>query len=131
MNNSQVRILVAEDEIALRELLVTILADEEYKFDVATNGKEAWDLMNKNHYDLLMTDLYMPEMNGIELIQKGQASFPSTKIILFSGGAKELEAEHGKGEIKFCGVEIKIDLFLKKPCALNEMLSSIERILQV
>ena len=130
MNNSQIRILLAEDESALRDILSSVLEDEEYSFDAAANGKEAWDLMNKNNYDILMTDLYMPEMNGIDLIKKSQQSFPSLKIILFSGGGKGLEAENGKGDIIFCGDKIKIDLFLKKPCSLSEMISSIERLLQ-
>ena len=86
-------------------------------------------MKNENNYHLLATDLYMPKMNGIELILACQQSFPDTKIMLFSGG-KEIEAEHGKDQIKFLGQEINVDVFLKKPCDLSEMLAAVERLLQ-
>ena len=130
MNNLKKRILVAEDEDALRNMIVMVLKDEGYQVDAAANGNEAWELMNTNHYDLLATDLYMPQMNGIELIFTCQEPFPETKIILFSGGGKELDAEHGNQYVKFLDQEIKVDVFLKKPCDLGEMLSVVKKLLQ-
>lgn len=129
MKNSDKRILVAEDETSLREMLVLVLEDEDYQVDATANGNEAWELMNKNPYDLLATDLYMPAMNGVELILACQKSFPETKIILFSGGGKEIEAEHGKQLVKFLGQEIQVDVFLQKPCDLEDMLSAIEKLI--
>ena len=129
MDNTKIRILVAEDEASLRDLLVLILEDEEYQVDAASDGSDAWELMNKNHYHILATDLYMPKMNGIELILACQESFPQTKIILLSGGGKEIEAEHGTRQVKYLGQELKVDVFLKKPCNLDDMLAAVERLL--
>jgi len=129
MNNPDKRILVAEDEENLREMLVMVLEDEGYQIDSATNGKEAWDLINKNKYELLATDLYMPEMNGIELIRKCQENHPYIKTLLLSGGGKNLEAEHKKRIVKFEDETIEIDTFMKKPYNLSELLSVVEELL--
>jgi len=130
MSNSQKKILVVDDENSIRSMLVIAFENKGYQVDSASNGNEAWELMNTNHYDLLTTDLYMPEMNGIELIFTCQEPFPETKTILLSAGGKDLDAEHGNQYVKFLDQEIKIDMFLKKPCELNEMLSVVERLLQ-
>jgi len=129
MSIEQKRILIAEDEGSLREMLVMIIREEGYRVDAAEDGNQAWALMNANHYDLLVTDLYMPQTNGIELIQKSQQAYPETKIILISGGGKELEAEHGQGHVKFVDQQVDIDMFLKKPCDLDDIITAVEKVL--
>ena len=129
MDNSEKKILVAEDESSLREMLVMVLQDENYQVDEAADGSEAWELLKSNHYDLLATDLYMPQMNGIELIQACHESFPNIKTILFSGGGRDFEGENGSKSIKFKDQEVKVSTFLKKPCNLNELLATIEKLL--
>ena len=123
------KILVAEDDKFLREMLVIVFDDENYHIDAVSNGAEAWDLMNKNQYGLLITDMYMPIMNGIELVAKCQASFPAIKTIVISGGGREVEAEHGQGHVKFMDKEIDVDVFLKKPYDLEEMFFCVECLL--
>lgn len=123
------KILIVEDEVFLREMLTIVLEDENYQFNAVSNGEEAWDLLNKNQYGLLMTDMYMPKMNGIELIEKCKGSFPEIKIILISGGGRDLEAEHGKRQVKYMDKEIEVDVFLKKPYDLDEMISVVEELL--
>jgi len=129
MDNSQKKILVAEDDAALNEMLVMVLKDEEYQVDFALNGQEAWDLINNNEYDLLATDLFMPQMNGIDLIKKCQQSYPKIKILLLCGGGKELEATHKNPYIKFNNEEIKTHMFMRKPYNLSELLSVVEDLL--
>jgi len=129
LEHSDKNILVAEDQEALKEMLATILEDEDYQVDTASNGNEAWNLVKNKHYDLLLTDLYMPEMNGIELIQKCQQHSPETTIILLSGGGRELKAETGDTTVSFLDQKIKIDLFLKKPCNLIDLLDTVENLL--
>lgn len=129
MENSEKKILVAEDENSLREMLVMVLQDEDYQVDGASDGSKAWELLRSNNYDLIATDLYMPQMNGIELIQACQESFPNIKTILFSGGGRDFEGENGSKSVKFKDQEVKVNTFLKKPCDLNELLATIEKIL--
>jgi len=129
MNNAKIKILIAEDEENLREMLILVLKDEGYQVDEAADGLQAWNLLNKNHYDLLVTDLFMPKMNGFDLIIKCHDLFSKTKTILLSGGGKEIEAKHGSRNIKYLDQETEVDVYLKKPCNLNEFLSTIEKIL--
>lgn len=129
MDNSEKKILVAEDEELLRDIFALVLRDEGYQVDIAANGAEAWDLLNKNHYHLLATDLFMPVMNGFELILKTQKTFPSMKIMLISGGGKDVEAENGGTLIKFKGQATEIDIFLKKPYDINQLISVTEKLL--
>ena len=129
MEHSDKNILVTEDQETLKEMLAVVLTDEGYQVDTASNGHEAWNLIKNKHYDLLLTDLYMPEMNGIELIQKCQQHSADTTIILLSGGGRELKAETGDTVISFLDQELKIDLFLKKPCNLIDLLDTVENLL--
>ena len=130
MNDSPKKILVVDDVDLLRETHTIVFEDEGYHVEEASNGKEAWDLINKNHYDLITTDLFMPEMNGIELIIKIQGSFPHIKTILVSGGGKEIQAEHGQGKFIFKDQPYEVDLFLKKPFSLDELLDATEKLLK-
>lgn len=130
MENSEKKILVAEDDNSLREMLVMVLKDEDYQVDEATDGSHAWELLTSNHYDLLATDLYMPQMNGVELILACQESYPNIKTILFSGGGRDFECENGKDHVKFKEQVVKVNTFLKKPCKLNELLTIVEILLQ-
>jgi DNA-binding response OmpR family regulator len=69
MKNSPT-ILIVEDEPVNREAIVDLLESQGYSVDKAPNGKIAWELIQNNSYQLLITDINMPEMNGNELIQK-------------------------------------------------------------
>lgn len=129
MDNTHSNILVVDDEEQLRDMLVTILEDEDYQVDSAEDGVAALELLKSKKYDLLATDLFMPNMNGFDLIKECQKSFPTTKIIMFCGGGDELEAEHGQTHVKYKNQHITVDLFLKKPWSLKELLPKLEDIL--
>jgi len=130
MENSQKKILVAEDENFLNEMLVMIFEDEGYLVDSTVNGQDAWDLINSNHYDLLVSDLYMPKMNGFELIKLCHETFPSLKIMLLCGGGKNLKAMHEGSLVSLDGHEITIDMYMSKPCELDELLINVENVLK-
>lgn len=130
MNSPKKRILVVDDDEILRELHTTVFEDGNYLVDSASNGREAWDLITTQHYYLLATDMFMPELNGFELILKCQQEYPMLKTILISGGTKDIVAEHGKKTVVYMEQKIEIDAFLKKPFNLDEMLSIADKILQ-
>ncbi|MGD8307479.1 MAG: response regulator, partial [Ignavibacteria bacterium] len=66
----QKRILVVDDEQIIRESLSYVLRKEDYLVDEADNGKVAYERMLESSYDLVITDLEMPEMKGTELLEK-------------------------------------------------------------
>jgi len=130
MTKTQKRILVVDDDEMLREMHSSVFEDEDYLVDSAADGLEALALLSTQHYDLLATDMFMPELNGFELIIKCQKEYPRLKTLLLSGGGKDLEAEHGKKLVSYLGQAIEIGLFLKKPFDLEEMLDYVENLLQ-
>jgi len=123
------KILIVEDDKFLREMLVMVFEEENYQIDAAENGEQAWDMLNKNNYGLLMTDMYMPQMNGIELIKKCQLSFPELKTVIISGGGREVIAEHGKKYVRIKDQGVEVDVYLKKPCDMDEMFSVVKTLL--
>jgi CheY-like chemotaxis protein len=82
------RILVADDDEDLRELLRLMLAKMGHEVVLAKNGKEAVDFCAEQLPDLVLTDLIMPEREGLETIGSLRQTWPHLKIIAMSGGAR-------------------------------------------
>jgi two-component system sensor histidine kinase and response regulator WspE len=80
------RILVVDDSITVREVERKLLENQGYKVEVAVNGMDAWNAIRMNHYDLVITDIDMPRMNGIELVSqiKQNPSLNSLPVIIVS-----------------------------------------------
>ncbi len=83
----QIRILIAEDERAFRILLSEELQDENREVKAVANGLEALDLLKKEEFDILITDLKMPEMGGIELLKEARKIRPDLLVIVITGYA--------------------------------------------
>ena len=66
-------ILVVDDEEGLREGLSRLLEDEGYRVLCASTGEQAFEIVRQTHVDLVLTDMKMPGMNGIELLKKVRA----------------------------------------------------------
>lgn len=82
------RILVIEDDFLVLKVLHYVLVCEGYEVIKASNGKEGMRLYRKDPVDLVITDLIMPEKDGIETIRELTAEFPNIKIIAISGGGR-------------------------------------------
>lgn len=78
-------ILVADDEKNIVSGLKEGFEDEGYSVLTASNGKEAWNILNKNNVDLVITDLRMPEMSGNELIKQISSHYPTLPVIALTG----------------------------------------------
>jgi PAS domain S-box-containing protein len=87
------RILVVDDEPVVLQLFVNLFEGRGYKVDTAVNGKEAYDNVNLKSYDLVITDLRMPEMDGVELYGKLLVRRPELKgrVIFITGDIVESE----------------------------------------
>jgi DNA-binding NtrC family response regulator len=79
-----VRILVADDETILRNLLLRILETEGYQVAVASNAAEAMDKLRLEKFDLLLSDLKAPGMTGIELLRVFKSTYPDMAIIIMT-----------------------------------------------
>lgn len=94
------KILLVEDEPMLRETYQMILSTQPYESDYAENGKEALDKCNHKKYDLILLDIMMPVMNGIEFIKSlDNLNEMKSKIIIMSNlsSGKELDEAYDLG----------------------------------
>lgn len=91
------RILVVDDSITVREVERKLLENSGYKVEIAVNGIDAWNAIRTNQYDLIITDVDMPRMNGIELVTqiKNHPNFKSLPVIIVS--YKDREEDYLKG----------------------------------
>jgi chemotaxis protein histidine kinase CheA len=85
------RLLVADDSHAVREAMLLLLERAGYQVDVAENGLVAWRMLGRNRYDALLTDLEMPEMTGLELIERVRADalLSTLPVIVISSRASD------------------------------------------
>jgi len=84
---AQTHVLVVDDDKCTRDILRMMLLSEGYTVQTASNGTEALKQLPTQDFDLVITDLFMPEKDGIETIREIRAKRPGMKIIAISGGA--------------------------------------------
>jgi CheY-like chemotaxis protein len=117
-------ILVVEDDKDLREMLKTSLLKRKYMVLEASNGKEALVRFKPSITDLLITDLIMPDEDGLKVIMKIKSMKPSIKIIAISGGGKA-------GPVNYLNLAkaLGADEIFPKPFSLNDLLNKIDELL--
>ena len=114
MNNSN--ILVVEDDAAIRSLITTALETENYKYHVAKNGNQAIMEAATQAPELILLDLGLPDMDGVEIIKKTR-EWSSLPIIVISARAQEKE--------KVIALDAGADDYITKPFGTNELLARI------
>ena len=82
------RILVTEDEDIVLETMQIMLEEGGHAVTCAANGREALKLLADGPYDLIVTDIVMPEVDGLELLTEVRKRYPDIKIIAVSGGGR-------------------------------------------
>ncbi|MDX1906291.1 MAG: sigma-54 dependent transcriptional regulator [Bacteroidia bacterium] len=81
------KILIIDDEEVIRSTLREILEYEEYEVETAADGKEGLDMALENTYDVVICDIKMPKMNGLEVLEKAMEAKPDTPFVMISGHA--------------------------------------------
>ncbi len=79
------RILVVEQEGDIRQLNAEVLIDAGYQVDVAEDGAAAWDALQLQSYDLLITDQFLPKVSGVELLKKIHVARMTLPVIMATG----------------------------------------------
>ncbi len=118
------KILVIEDDSAVRLSLQMMLEDGGYKVKVAENGEVGIDLFREDPTDLVITDLFMPQKEGIETIAELRRDYPGVKIIAISGGGQHIPG----GFLVFARKLGAIHTF-QKPIDNNELLEVVKSVL--
>lgn len=80
-----IKILVCDDEENIRESIKLILEKEPYDLSFATNGEELIKIIKSSHPDLILLDIKMPKLSGLDALEQIKQSSPKTKIIMLSG----------------------------------------------
>lgn len=117
------RILVIDDEEQIREVLRTVLERVGYDVAEAENGAQGIDIYANNEFDLVVTDIIMPEKGGIDTIMDLRRDYPECKIIAISGGGM-------CGEVSYLDMAIGVgaDRAIGKPFVLDEFLDAVKEL---
>jgi DNA-binding response OmpR family regulator len=119
-------ILIVEDDTDLREMLRDLLVKRKYSVFEASNGKEAISKFKPAITSLVITDIIMPDEDGLKVIMKIRELKPAIKIIAISGGGKA-----GPGNYLNLAKALGADEIFSKPFSVNVLLSKIESLLNV
>jgi YesN/AraC family two-component response regulator len=79
------KILLVDDNVMMRRLIMNLFRNENLEIDEASDGREGLDKISAKLYDLVITDIIMPGMEGIEMIREAKKHHPNLKIIAISG----------------------------------------------
>lgn len=117
-------VLVVDDDAAMQGLIKNALAYK-YNINLASNGNEASALFLQQEYDLVIMDLVMPGMNGIDLLMEIQKTKPQQKIIAISGGG----GITGRFDYLPVAQLLGASKILRKPFTLSELRTTVENVL--
>lgn len=117
------KILVVDDEDIIRESLSYILKKEKYEVDEAANGKIAFNLLKEKSYDLVITDLEMPEMKGIELLEEIKKVNLQTNTIVITA--------YGSVDTAIAALRSGASDYILKPVEFDELLIKVKKLFEV
>ena len=117
------QILVAEDDESVRTFISRALQQRGHQVLAVEDGFEALEALNKDSFDLLITDIVMPGLDGIELALKASSDLPGMPILLMTGYSAERQRAHNLEELIF---EV-----ITKPFTLTHICEAAERALKV
>lgn len=115
-------ILLAEDDVNLSTVLADYLRSRDFQVTTAADGHEAWETLSKKHFDVLLTNISMPKMNGWQLIKAVRDSNQQLPIIIIS-------AKTDREDI-IRGYQLGCDDYLTKPFSMDILICKIEAILR-
>jgi DNA-binding NtrC family response regulator len=116
------RILVIDDELSIRDALRLVISELGHHVDVAKNGGEAKELLSSGPYDLVFTDLRLPDASGIDLLALIKSDTPDTEVIVMTA--------HGSLDIAIEAIKIGAFYYIEKPFTPHQVTALIERTLQ-
>lgn len=112
------RILIAEDEISTAKALKVIMEKNKFSVDIVHNGDDAWSYIRSGSYEVIILDIMMPGMNGLEVLSKIRSSKIGTPVLMLTA----------KSEIedKVIGLDLGADDYLAKPFNTSELIARVK-----
>lgn len=112
------RVLIAEDEVMISKALRALLERSKFTVDTAADGREALDFLNVGKYDVIVLDIMMPRLDGIEVLKAIRASGDRTPVMLLTAKAEI--------EDRVAGLNAGADDYLPKPFATAEFIARVK-----
>ena len=116
------KILIAEDDRELRQLFSHVLGRQGYTVFGVSNGKEALDAMDEEYYDMIISDIMMPVMDGYELVRQLRESGNTTPVLMIT-------AKDAFDDMRM-GFQSGVDDYMVKPVNVNEMVLRVQALLR-
>ncbi len=120
MTETRQSILLVDDSSVNNLLLENILEEEGYIIETAFNAKEALEILNKSQIDLILLDIMMPKMNGLELLEEINGQFGRNKIPVVMVSALKEEADKARAR------ELGAIAYLTKPLDIESVVHTVE-----
>lgn len=115
------RILMVDDDPQMQATLPLVLADGGHQVTLAANGKQALRELRAQPIDLILTDILMPEMDGLELIRAVRKEHPGVKLLAISGGSARLPGTDALQVARLLGAR----RVLPKPFSADEVIAAV------
>lgn len=121
-SKNQCRVLVIEDNRDLAHIVAMHLEDLNMKVDKSYNGKDGYQLASKNNYDLILLDIMMPGMNGVDVCRELRNKKIHTPIIMLTAKTSEVD--------RVLGLEMGADDYLTKPFSIRELVARVKAVIR-
>ena len=119
-DDNTIRILIVEDHTESKFLLEDLLLDAKYKYDAASNGTIALHLLKENKYDVVLMDILLPDINGIDVIKDFRSEDSDTYVIAITAYAST--------DMKHTCMAAGFNEFISKPFSIDELFEKIENV---
>jgi two-component system nitrogen regulation response regulator NtrX len=116
-------ILIVDDEEGIRQVLSDCLRDEGYRVELAEDGFEALRVLAEEPVELVILDVWLPNMGGIEVLQRIKAEYPELEVVVISG--------HGNINLAVQAVKLGAFDFLEKPLSLEKTITVVQNALKI
>ena len=113
-------VIIVDDDERLLEIFKTALSLEGYQCETASSAESALELINKTSFDIMLTDIRMPGIEGFELTHKAKKIIPDMAVIIMTAYAEEFSYDNA--------MEAGASDFIKKPFTLNELMARIQHV---
>ena len=111
-------ILVVDDELLIRDLLYDFFSGQGWQISVAENGEKALNILHDKSIDLVLTDIKMPEMDGLTLTSRMKEKFPSIPVVVMTG--------YPSVDTAIQAIRSKVADYIVKPFNINQLYKVIE-----
>ncbi|WP_073062933.1 response regulator transcription factor [Fodinibius roseus] len=115
-------ILIIEDDTEIARLVQINLKDEGYSVEFVQNGHKGYRMITSGDYDLIILDLMLPGMSGIDICKKFRADDTSTPLLMLTAKSEEFD--------KVLGLELGADDYITKPFSIRELLARVKALLR-